>query len=65
MAPAPVAKKKKPKKPSNPSENAGSTVRRMSFGLLGRDKDDSTSGKGIRRSLVRALGIGEGTETPK
>ncbi|KAF9769190.1 hypothetical protein IL306_013411 [Fusarium sp. DS 682] len=65
MAPAPVAKKKKPKKPSNPTENAGSTVRRMSFGLLGRDKDDIVGGKGIRRSLVRALGIGEGTETPK
>ncbi|KAF4335563.1 atrophin-1 [Fusarium beomiforme] len=64
IAPAPVAKKK-PKKPSNPSENTGSTVRRMSFGLLGRDKDDTTGGKGIRRSLVRALGIGEGTETPK
>ncbi|KAF0635902.1 hypothetical protein FPSE5266_10599 [Fusarium pseudograminearum] len=63
--PTPAAKKKKPKKASNQSENAGSTVRRMSFGLLGRDKDDTTGGKGIRRSLVRALGIGETTDAPK
>ncbi|KAH6949821.1 hypothetical protein DER45DRAFT_82407 [Fusarium avenaceum] len=65
MAPTPVAKKKKPKKASNPSDNSGSTVRRMSFGLLGRDKDDTTGGKGIRRSLVRAFGIGEAADTPK
>ncbi|KAM0499876.1 hypothetical protein ACHAP8_005484 [Fusarium lateritium] len=63
--PAPAAKKKKPKKVPTQSENAGSTVRRMSFGLLGRDKDDTTGGKGIRRSLVRALGIGETGDGPK
>ncbi|KAG8361802.1 hypothetical protein FVEN_g453 [Fusarium venenatum] len=63
--PAPAAKKKKPKKAPTQSENAGSTVRRMSFGLLGRDKDDTTGGKGIRRSLVRALGIGETGDGPK
>ncbi|KAF5022058.1 hypothetical protein F66182_5885 [Fusarium sp. NRRL 66182] len=64
--PAPVAKKKKPKKTSNPSENSGSTVRRMSFGLLGRDKDDTAANsKGIRRSLVRALGMGDVADTTK
>ncbi|KAJ4002937.1 hypothetical protein NW752_007908 [Fusarium irregulare] len=63
--PAPAAKKKKAKKATNQSDNTGSTVRRMSFGLLGRDKDDATNGKGIRRSLVRALGIGETADTPK
>ncbi|KAM5348566.1 hypothetical protein ACJ41O_008390 [Fusarium nematophilum] len=61
--PAPVAKKKKPKKPSTPpqdKDNSSNIARRMSFGLLGRDKDDDGIGsaKGIRRSLVRALGIG-------
>ncbi|KAF5667577.1 atrophin [Fusarium heterosporum] len=66
MAPTPVAKKKKKaKKASNPSENSSSTVRRMSFGLLGRDKDETAGGKGIRRSIVRAFGIGEGADTPK
>ncbi|KAF4463521.1 atrophin-1 [Fusarium albosuccineum] len=62
--PAPIVKKKKPKKPSTPPQdrdNSSNMARRMSFGLLGRDKDDTSSsatGKGIRRSLVRALGIG-------
>ncbi|RMJ11758.1 hypothetical protein CDV36_008599 [Fusarium kuroshium] len=68
--PAPIVKKKKPKKPTTPpQEKDGSSnmARRMSFGLLGRDKDDvsgSGAGKGIRRSLVRALGIGAPDNTP-
>lgn len=42
------------------SEHGGSVARRMSLGLLGgREKDDEfRTGKGIRRSLQRALGIG-------
>ncbi|RGP64178.1 hypothetical protein FLONG3_9616 [Fusarium longipes] len=63
--PAPAAKKKKPKKTPTQPENTSNAVRRMSFGLLGRDKDDTTGGKGIRRSLVRALGIGETADVPK
>ncbi|KJZ78840.1 hypothetical protein HIM_01613 [Hirsutella minnesotensis 3608] len=40
-------------------EHGGNASRRMSFGLLGREKDDEyRSGKGLRRSLQRALGIG-------
>ncbi|KAI9155339.1 hypothetical protein HJFPF1_07921 [Paramyrothecium foliicola] len=47
------------KKKAASSDNTGSVARRMSFGLLGRDKDDdSKAGKGIRRSLQRALGFG-------
>lgn len=39
--------------------SSSNVTRRLSFGLLGRDKDDeSRTGKGIRRSLQRALGIG-------
>lgn len=62
-APAPIPKKKKPKKASAPAgdREKSSNLRRMSFGLLGRDKDDEmTNGNsaGIRRSLVRVLGIG-------
>lgn len=67
-APEPLliaARKKRPKKtPVVSNETTSSTVRRMSFGLLGRDtKDDeprieSRAGKGIRRSLHRAFGFG-------
>jgi hypothetical protein len=46
------------KKKTASSEHGGSVARRMSFGLLGRDKgDESNAGKGIRRSLQRALGF--------
>lgn len=63
MAPTPIAKKKKAKKPSTPpgEKEKSSNLRRMSFGLLGRDKDEELangSRAGIRHSLVRALGIG-------
>ncbi|CAM1509367.1 Fc.00g031060.m01.CDS01 [Cosmosporella sp. VM-42] len=64
MAPPTVAKKKKkqpkPESPQKEKDNAGTNIaRRMSFGLLGRDKDEeSGTGKGIRRSLQRALGLG-------
>ncbi|KPM45684.1 hypothetical protein AK830_g843 [Neonectria ditissima] len=55
-APAPVARKKK--KPTPQQENSGNVARRMSFGLLGRDKDEeSAPGKIFRRSLHKALGI--------
>ncbi|POR37792.1 Uncharacterized protein TPAR_02015 [Tolypocladium paradoxum] len=58
MDPA-MAMRKKKKAATSGNENAGNVTRRMSFGLLGRDKDDeSRAGKGIRRSLQRALGIG-------
>ncbi|PHH65424.1 hypothetical protein CDD81_2528 [Ophiocordyceps australis] len=41
-----------------PEQIAGNVARRMSFGILGRDRDDeSRTGKGIRRSLQRALGL--------
>lgn len=62
MAPVPVAKKKKkqPKPEPVAKDKSGSNfARRMSFGLLGRDKDDdAAAGKGIRQSLQRALGLG-------
>ncbi|KAG6007457.1 hypothetical protein E4U43_000300 [Claviceps pusilla] len=63
-APEPmVAAPRKKKKPTTDSKNeqAGNinVTRRMSLGLLGRDNhDDPGTGKGIRRSLQRALGIG-------
>jgi hypothetical protein len=55
MAPPPMAIRKKKRKTSE----SGSTARRMSFGLLGRDKDggENASGGGIRRSMQRILGI--------
>ncbi|KAG5997942.1 hypothetical protein E4U52_002436 [Claviceps spartinae] len=54
--------KKKKKRPttSSPNEQTGNATRRMSLGLLGGGDNhgDSGPGKGIRRSLQRALGIG-------
>ncbi|KAH7149769.1 hypothetical protein B0J13DRAFT_522857 [Dactylonectria estremocensis] len=56
-APAPVVRKKKKATPP-PHDNSGNVARRMSFGLLGRDKDeDSAPAKMFRRSLHKALGI--------
>ncbi|KAK7414736.1 hypothetical protein QQX98_006420 [Neonectria punicea] len=56
--PAPVVRKKKKKPTPPPQENSGNVARRMSFGLLGRDKDEeSAPGKIFRRSLHKALGI--------
>ncbi|KAG6026715.1 hypothetical protein E4U41_001187 [Claviceps citrina] len=59
-APEPLAAARKKKPPTNAAnEQAGNVARRMSFGLLGRDShDEPGAGKGIRRSLQRALGIG-------
>lgn len=59
-APDPMPGSRKKKKTVNSAhDNTGNVARRMSFGLLGRDRDDeSATGKGIRRSLQRALGIG-------
>ncbi|KAH6990398.1 hypothetical protein BKA56DRAFT_666971 [Ilyonectria sp. MPI-CAGE-AT-0026] len=55
--PAPVVRKKKKPTPP-PQENSGNVARRMSFGLLGRDKDEeSAPAKIFRRSLHKALGI--------
>ncbi|KHN97802.1 uncharacterized protein MAM_04191 [Metarhizium album ARSEF 1941] len=57
--PTPASRKKKKAAPASATDNVGNVARRMSFGLLGRDKDEETGGgKGIRRSLQRALGIG-------
>lgn len=55
-----IAASRRKKKANNAtSDNNGGIARRMSFGILGREKDDEPgSGKGIRRSLQRALGIG-------
>ncbi|KAH6877301.1 hypothetical protein B0T10DRAFT_191437 [Thelonectria olida] len=55
--PAPVRKKSKPAPPRQ--ENPGNKTRRLSFGLLGRDKDEeSAPTKMFRRSLQKALSIG-------
>ncbi len=64
----PAAKKKssKPKKlaasaatPSAPPTEAETKAsRRLSFNLLNRDNDESRAGKGFRRSLQRAFGMG-------
>ncbi|KAK5988676.1 hypothetical protein PT974_10162 [Cladobotryum mycophilum] len=43
-----------------------STARRMSFGLLGRGGDEeSRTGKGIRKSLQRAFGLGSSPTGPE
>lgn len=59
-APEPMAAARRKKRAtSSTNEQAGNVARRMSFGLLGRDNhDESGTGKAIRRSLQRALGIG-------
>ncbi|KAL7806234.1 hypothetical protein V8C44DRAFT_339333 [Trichoderma aethiopicum] len=53
-------RRKKAKKASTANgSSVGSTARRLSFGLLGRDKDDDFhAGTGIRRSISKALGLG-------
>lgn len=64
--PAPKKKAPKSKKPTTaPTTSATQTTevdtkapRRMSFSLLNRDNDESRAGKGFRRSLQRALGMG-------
>lgn len=57
MAPPTPAKKKK--KPAPPPVENSNKARRMSFGLLGRDKDEeSAPAKIFRRSLQKALAIG-------
>ncbi|KAG6217734.1 hypothetical protein E4U24_002100 [Claviceps purpurea] len=60
--PTAAVPKKKKKRPttSSPNEQAGNATRRMSLGLLGGGDNhgESGPGKGIRRSLQRALGIG-------
>ncbi|GAB0131989.1 hypothetical protein EsDP_00000440 [Epichloe bromicola] len=59
-APEPMAAARRKKRAtSSTNEQADNVTRRMSFGLLGRDNhDESGTGKAIRRSLQRALGIG-------
>ncbi|KAL7928681.1 hypothetical protein V8C35DRAFT_317491 [Trichoderma chlorosporum] len=63
-APEPIVitmRRKKAKKAATTTTGAsvGITARRMSFGLLGRDKDDeSHAGMGIRKSLQKVLGLG-------
>ena len=59
MLAEPSARARKKKRTASSAGDSGSVARRMSFGLLGRDKDDEPgTGKGIRRSLQRALGMG-------
>ncbi|EGX90286.1 mitochondrial AAA ATPase, putative [Cordyceps militaris CM01] len=62
-----AAKKKSPKskKPAaatepstQPTETEPKASRRLSFNLLNRDNDESRTGKGFRRSLQRAFGMG-------
>ena len=65
-APPMVARKKKkvPKPETVQKERSGSIARRMSLGLLGRDKDEEAgTGKGIRKSIQRVLGIGANETT--
>ncbi|KAL7948194.1 hypothetical protein V8C42DRAFT_313742 [Trichoderma barbatum] len=62
-APEPIVvtmRRKKAKKASTTAGGSiGVTARRMSFGLLGRDKDDEYhTGIGIRKSLQKVLGLG-------
>ncbi|KAJ2983223.1 hypothetical protein NQ176_g856 [Zarea fungicola] len=64
--PAPKKKAPKSKKPTaalttsvtQTTEADTKPPRRMSFSLLNRDNDESRAGKGFRRSLQRALGMG-------
>jgi len=65
-APDPIAAARKKKKaPATGNDSGAKAARRMSFGILGREKDnkdeDSRTGKGIRRSLQRALGFNVGS----
>ncbi|OAQ83986.1 mitochondrial AAA ATPase [Purpureocillium lilacinum] len=65
-APDPIAAARKKKKAPVAGNDSGvKAARRMSFGILGREKDnkdeDSRTGKGIRRSLQRALGFNVGS----
>lgn len=62
-APEPMVvsmRRKKAKKASTANgSSVGSTARRLSFGLLGRDKDDEFhAGTGIRKSISKVLGLG-------
>lgn len=62
-APDPLAvtvRRKKAKKASTTAGGSiGMTARRMSLGLLGREKDDEYhAGMGIRKSLQKVLGLG-------
>lgn len=61
--PIPMRKKAPGKKKTSINGSEGNNVaRRMSFGLLGNQKEEDTSkaGKGFRRSLQKAFGIGSG-----
>ncbi|KAH0495517.1 hypothetical protein TgHK011_009062 [Trichoderma gracile] len=62
-APDPIVvtmRRKKAKKASTANgSSVGSTARRLSFGLLGREKDDEFhAGTGIRKSISKVLGLG-------
>ncbi|TFA97586.1 hypothetical protein CCMA1212_010686 [Trichoderma ghanense] len=62
-APEPIVvtmRRKKAKKASTANGGSiGNTARRMSFGLLGREKDDEFhAGTGIRKSIQKVLGLG-------
>ncbi|KAL6852209.1 hypothetical protein J3F83DRAFT_562749 [Trichoderma novae-zelandiae] len=62
-APEPIVvtmRRKKAKKASATTGGSiGITARRMSFGLLGREKDDEFhAGTGIRKSIQKVLGLG-------
>ncbi|KAF3058903.1 hypothetical protein CFAM422_011969 [Trichoderma lentiforme] len=62
-APEPIVvtmRRKKAKKASTTTGGSiGITARRLSFGLIGRDKDDEYhAGMGIRKSLQKVLGLG-------
>lgn len=67
LAPAPGVGAGRRKKAKMASGTAGSsigvTARRLSLGLIGRDKDDN--GLGIRKSLQKALGLGTSPANPQ
>lgn len=68
-APEPIVvsmRRKKAKKASSTTGGSiGITARRMSLGLLGREKDDEYhAGMGIRKSLQKVLGLGAQPEGP-